>query len=316
MKSWRDISGDAWSFTRNKFVGIGGGLGPHSIAYATNIDEGLLLNGKVEADIRLRRGGLAAAGLVCRADEYWSFVAAYILYNPSTDSAFMGLGVCERGSFEPVAISKEKISIDNDYGRFRLEFFSGRVRGNISISGKEYEIEKVIPHIAFPGYIGLIKLYGSEVVVKDFQSQEVNTLVETGEESVYKFDAFICHSSNDGPIVEQIAADFRNMGVKYWVDAKQIGFGQSVIERIENGLQNSKHVLVCLSSNLGKSNWCRAEYGSVLHKYFSGVTNKRVIPLTLDNVSNDNIPLLIYDLRRADYSNKQEFDQLVNYLKS
>ncbi len=316
MNSWRDISGDAWSFTRNRFVGIGGGVGPHSIAYATKVDEGLFLNGKVEADIRFRKSGWAGVGLVCRADEYWSFLALYILYNPNTDSVFIGLGVCERGSLQPIAISKEKIPIDNDYSRFRLEFFSGRVKGNISVSGKEYEVEKIMPHIAFPGYIGVVKLYSAEVIVKNFQVQKVNTFVETGEESVYKFDAFISHSSKDKPVVEQIAADLRNRGVRCWVDAEQIGFGQSVIERIEDGLQNSKHVLVCLSSNLGKSNWCRAEYGSVIHRYFSGATNKRVIPLKLDNVSDDNIPLLIYDLRRADYSNKDEFDELVNYLKS
>ena len=134
---------------------------------------------------------------------------------------------------------------------------------------------------------------------------------------MYKFDVFISHSSKDKQSVDQITADFRNMGVRYWITIlEQIGYGQSVIDQIENGLQNSKHVLVCLSSNLGKSNWSRSEYGFVLHKYFSGGTNKRVIPLTLNNVSKDDIPPLLYDLKRADYSNKAEFADLINYLKS
>jgi hypothetical protein len=316
MSNWRDLSRDAWSFTKNKIVGIGGGIGSNQIAYAIDLKNGILLNGKIEADIKIRKSGLAAAGLVCRADEHWTFLTVYVLYNPNTDSAFMGLGVCDRGSFRPIFALKEKVSIYDDYNRFSLEFFSGRIIGTIRMAEREYKIDQIMPHVAFPGYVGLVKLYGAEVTVKNFQPQEAITPVESERGSVYNFDVFICHSSKDKPIIEQIATDFRNRGVKCWVDAEQIGFGQSITGQIEKGLQNSKHVLVCLSPNLGKSNWCRAEYGAILHRYFSGATNKRVIPLTLDNVSDDNIPLLLYDLRRADYSDKGEFDELVNYLKS
>lgn len=315
MSSWRDLSKDAWSFTTQRMVGIGGGIGPHKIAYAINQAGGLVLNGKIEADIKFLTSGLAAAGLVCRADEHWTFLAFYALHNPNADATVMGLGLCDKGSFRPIFALKEKILLDDGYNRFSLEFFSGQVVGRIVTTKKEYQLVIGAPHVAFPGYVGLVKLYGSEVVVKNFQAQEKTAPAEAKEGSVYKYDVFISHSSEDNAVVKQITADFRNEGVKYWVDAEQINYG-SVIEQIENGLQNSKHILVCVSSHLGKSNWCRAEYGVVLHKYFSKATNKRVIPLTLDNSTDDDIPLLLYDLKRVNYLNKSEFQDLISYLKS
>ena len=181
MSNWDDISGDAWSFTKNRIVGIGGGIGQNHIAYAINLEHGIILNGKIEADVKLYKNGLTAAGIVCRADEYWSFLALYILYNPSVGSTFMGLGVCDKGSFRPVAALAEKILIDDNYNRFSLEFFSGRIIGKIASSEREYKVEQVVPHIAFPGYVGLIKLYGAEVVVKNFQMQKENPSLKAGQ---------------------------------------------------------------------------------------------------------------------------------------
>jgi len=135
------------------------------------------------------------------------------------------------------------------------------------------------------------------------------------EKPVFKYQVFISHSSKDNSVVDRLVQKLKQQGITYWIDAEQIGFGESITKQIEDGIRASKHILVCLSSNLGKSNWCRAEYAAVLHQYFSGSTNRRVIPIKLDDVTDDEIPVLLYDIRRADYRNKQEFDELIKYLK-
>jgi hypothetical protein len=135
----------------------------------------------------------------------------------------------------------------------------------------------------------------------------------------FKYNAFISHASEDRPVVEQIIQDFRRAGVTYWVDHEQIDFGDRITEKIEEGLRESKYVVVCLSANLGRSNWVRAEYGSILHKELgrsSQGSGRKVIPLKLDDSSDDEIPLLLYDKRRAHYSNVTEFNQLLEFLKS
>jgi hypothetical protein len=38
--------------------------------------------------------------------------------------------------------------------------------------------------------------------------------------------------------------------------------------------------------------------------------------LKIDDCNEDEIPLLLYDKKRAHYSNKEEFNDLLDYLKS
>lgn len=59
-------------------------------------------------------------------------------------------------------------------------------------------------------------------------------------------------------------------------------------------------MVVCVSRNLGRSRWCRAEYGAILARECSGDNARRVIPLVLDDCPADEIPMLLYDKRRAD----------------
>lgn len=131
-----------------------------------------------------------------------------------------------------------------------------------------------------------------------------------------KFDVFISHSSLDKIIVEKIIEDFKKESITYWVDHEQITLGDRITEKIENGLKKSKYVLVCISHNLGHSNWCRAEYGPILNMQYNEISGKKAIPLKLNEVDDQDIPVLLYDVKKADYQNYDEYQELLNYLKS
>ena len=131
----------------------------------------------------------------------------------------------------------------------------------------------------------------------------------------YKYDVFLSHSSKDREHIGDIVKEFQKKNISYWIDHEQIQFGDPITQKIEKGLQESHYVLVLLSSNLGRSNWCRAEYGSILNRECNDKTGKKVIPLKIDDCPDDEIPLLLYDKRRVDYSNKDEFNALLEYLK-
>jgi hypothetical protein len=316
MSNWRDPSKSNWSFSSRKIIGIGSGIGQYKTAYAVQTSI-ILLNGKVEADIKvLDPSRTFAAGLVCRADELWSYIAFYVLHNPQQNVLCMAIGVSERGTFIPLVASQQPITLVNGYNHFSLEFFSGTIQGQVRSETQTYTMSAVVPHIALPGYVGVAKFYDTQVSIKNFCSEPLTSPFEKVNKPMYKYDVFISHSSADKPIIEKIAAEFRTRGISYWLDSEQIKLGDSIIGKIEDGLRDSKHVLVCLSPTLGKSNWCRAEYGAVLHKYFSGATNKRVIPLKLDNVADEDVPSLLYDIRRADYSKPEEFEELIDYIKN
>ncbi len=135
--------------------------------------------------------------------------------------------------------------------------------------------------------------------------------------NTFEYDIFICHSSKDKPfIIENIIPEFKRQGITYWFDAEQIKFGEPITQKIEDGLQKSKYVMPCLSENLTRSGWTRAEYGSILNAEFSGNSERVTIPIKLDNCSDNDIPFLLRDKKRVDYSNKVEFAEFIKFLKS
>ncbi|MBF0521143.1 MAG: leucine-rich repeat domain-containing protein, partial [Nitrospirae bacterium] len=141
----------------------------------------------------------------------------------------------------------------------------------------------------------------------------------TDASSDEKYDVFIAHSKNDVDFIKSnILPDLISRGIRYWIDNKDIGFGEMVSEKIEEGLNNSRYVLVCLSKNLGASNWCRAEYMFVLRNFFKKQTDKRVLPLKLDDCDDSDIPPLLYDVRRAKFFDNKEksYEKLLDFLET
>jgi formylglycine-generating enzyme required for sulfatase activity len=135
-------------------------------------------------------------------------------------------------------------------------------------------------------------------------------------DSSFEYDVFICHSSKDKPIITTLIEDLKKENITYWVDAEQIEFGDSITEKITEGLETSKYVIPCLSKNLKNSGWTRAEYGSILNAEFSGNSKKRVIPFLLEDCDVNDIPTLLRDKKRVTYSNKTEFNEFINFLKN
>ncbi|MCC6612464.1 MAG: toll/interleukin-1 receptor domain-containing protein [Anaerolineae bacterium] len=315
-RNWIDPSRKVWSSFGDSLVGVGKGIGSYGVNYFIHTSTSVILNGVVRAVFAHHvSSSPTAMGLVCRANSSWTFVTFYMFHDPTEQVSLLAFGVCDRGTFTPLRVSSESIELDAVHNSLSLTFSSSSVTGIIENPKGSAILEGNIPHIAFPGYAGLMKLYRTKVLATNFEVTPMTDPYKPIKNSIYKYDVFISHSSADKPIVQEITRVFREAGVRYWVDHEQVGIGESVIKKIEEGIRDSKHVLVCLSTNLGVSNWCRAEYGVILHRYFTGTTNKRVLPLYLENLSDDDIPILLYDLRRADYSKKDEFSELISLIK-
>lgn len=130
------------------------------------------------------------------------------------------------------------------------------------------------------------------------------------------YDVFICHSSKDNEFVKKIINKFNRNGITYWVDAERIQFGDSITQKIEDGLKRSKCVMPCLSRNLARSGWTRAEYGSFLNAEFSGNSSRKIIPIKLDDCEENDIPPLLRDKKRVMHDDEKEFAQFLEFLKN
>ncbi len=125
------------------------------------------------------------------------------------------------------------------------------------------------------------------------------------------WDVFISYSSKDFAIIQGIAIDLKSRGVTYWWDEEQLTPGISISKKIEEGLNNCRFVMPCLSYNQINSGWSRAEYAAVLSRVIPGKTGQTVTPLVIDDMGEEDVPMLLYDIKNVRLSDKRGYEKLL-----
>ena len=98
----------------------------------------------------------------------------------------------------------------------------------------------------------------------------------------FKYDVFLSHSSKDKAVVRAVAERLRTDGLSIWFDDWEIRPGDSIPAKIEEGLEHSRVLVLCMSANAFGSDWAQLESGTFR---FRDPLNKgrRFIPLRLDD---------------------------------
>lgn len=94
---------------------------------------------------------------------------------------------------------------------------------------------------------------------------------------------FLSHSHQDKPFVRKVAADLRAAGHTVWIDEAEINVGDSLIEKISDGLEQVDFVVAVLSEASLKSSWVQKELEIASNRE---IEEKRVVvmPLLLGDV--------------------------------
>ena len=97
----------------------------------------------------------------------------------------------------------------------------------------------------------------------------------------FKYDVFLSHSEKDKLVVRPIAERLRTDGLRVWFDEWEIRVGDSIPSKIEEGLEHSRVLVLCMSANAFGSDWATLESQTFR---FRDPLNKerRFIPLRLD----------------------------------
>ena len=66
---------------------------------------------------------------------------------------------------------------------------------------------------------------------------------------------FISHRGADQDAAERLARELRNRGHVVWLDTWKINIGDSIVERINDGLSGSSHLVLCYSDAGSTSPW-------------------------------------------------------------
>ncbi len=98
----------------------------------------------------------------------------------------------------------------------------------------------------------------------------------------FDYDVFLSHSSQDRDVVRPLAERLRADGLRVWLDEWEIRPGDSIPAKIEEGLERSRVLVLCMSANAFGSDWGALESGTFR---FRDPLNRerRFIPLRLDD---------------------------------
>jgi len=92
-------------------------------------------------------------------------------------------------------------------------------------------------------------------------------------------DVFICHASEDKEnVVRPLVEACTEAGITCWYDEAEIEWGDSITERVDEGLATSRYVVVVLSSVFAGKKWPQRELNAVLSKE-AATGEVRVLPL-------------------------------------
>lgn len=79
-------------------------------------------------------------------------------------------------------------------------------------------------------------------------------------------DIFICHASEDKTsVIRPLASCLSDRDLSYWVDEAEISAGESITEKINEGLRESDFVVVIISRAFMAKNWPKKELFAVLN---------------------------------------------------
>jgi rod shape-determining protein MreB len=97
----------------------------------------------------------------------------------------------------------------------------------------------------------------------------------------FAFDVFLSYSSKDSAIVRPIAKRLRDDGLIVWFDEWELRPGDSIPRRIDEGLDQSAVLVLCMSANSLGSDWATVE--SHTFRFTDPVNReRRFVPLRLD----------------------------------
>ena len=108
-------------------------------------------------------------------------------------------------------------------------------------------------------------------------------------------NVFISHRGADSDQAERLAERVRAAGHDVWLDVWNLEIGDSIVDKINQGLQGATYLILCLSK-YGLSEWMDREWMSTLNRQLTG-PKLRILPVKLTGVGR---PAILADIKSAD----------------
>lgn len=126
-----------------------------------------------------------------------------------------------------------------------------------------------------------------------------------------KASIFLSHNSNDKPFAKRLGQELLSAGARVWIDEAEIKLGDSLIQKIGEGIETCDYLGVVLSPDSVGSQWVRKEVEIAMNKEISG---KRVFVLPL-LYRPCEMPIFLSGKLYADFTTSKKFLPSLNLIK-
>jgi small GTP-binding protein len=124
----------------------------------------------------------------------------------------------------------------------------------------------------------------------------------------FLYDIFLSHNHADKPKVLRLAERLKAAGLKVWLDSWVVKPGDIIALKLDEGLEQSRVLLLCISPAALASGWVALERGTAIHRDPTNV-GRRFIPLLLEDCE---LPDTLRRYKYVDY--REETEDALNEL--
>jgi len=114
-----------------------------------------------------------------------------------------------------------------------------------------------------------------------------------------KYAFFISYATTDSELAEEIASRLMDIGYPVWFDNLALRVGDSIREKIDRGLSESRHGIVILTKSFFERKWPKRELAALVARHSS---EHKIIPILHNLVINDLLTIAptLADLKAVD----------------
>jgi len=144
---------------------------------------------------------------------------------------------------------------------------------------------------------------------------KLNTIWKSNRSDIKMPRVFLSHSSKDEKYINIVFNELQKSEIDVWYDKYQIEPGDSITDKINEGLDACDIGIICLSNNFlnASSGWTKTELNYFINRRMSDA-NKKFIILNFD-VPHNEMPPLVQDYRYIDFQEERSINVLIDILR-
>lgn len=123
-------------------------------------------------------------------------------------------------------------------------------------------------------------------------------------------NVFISHNYKDKPMARKIAKELSKYGIKPWIDESEIKLGDSLIDKIRDGLDRMDFLVALISENSVHSEWVKKELDIAMNREIEG---RKVIAVPV-LAGKCDLPGFLKGKLYADMSTTRKYNENISVL--